>query len=294
VSAAGTGHEPERVWATDARTGLEVLAVVECYTLLATQSLGRLAVTTNAGLPIIFPVGYVVDGRDIVFRSAGGTKLAAAQSRPVAFEVDAADTTSHTGWSVVVAGRAEPVVQQSEVERLDALRIPRWTRTGQPRWLRLHPDAISGRRIPKRRVDPMGIGAPVVAGLPAGPVVAMGPEATLAEVGAAMVRHGVSVVLVGDVAVVERDLTRALARGLPGATAAREHCGRRPVTVGPTASVVDAALAMVHAEAHHLVIAELGQPVALITLADTLAALLRAGEIPAWVSGLGLALRAPD
>src|SRR4029079_5688093 len=103
------GSALSRIAPPDPRTGLEILSVAECYTLLATQSLGRLAVTSDAGLPLIFPVGYVVDGRDIVVRSASGAKLSAARHRPVAFEVDAADTTTRSGWSVVVGGHADAI-----------------------------------------------------------------------------------------------------------------------------------------------------------------------------------------
>ena len=294
TNPVSAGHEHERIMATDTRTGLEVLPVVECYTLLATQSLGRLAVTTSAGLPMIFPVGYLLDGQGIVFRSADGAKLAGARGRPVAFEVDAADTTTRSGWSVVVAGHAEEIRAAPEIARLEAMHVPRWTSGGPIRWLRLHPEAVSGRRIPPRAdASTGGLRPPAVASLPTGPVVALAPEATLADVGAAMVTHDVSVVLVGDVTVTERDITRALVHGQPATATALEHSARRPLTLTPTATLVDAARAMVDAAAHHLVIVELGRPVALITLADTLAALLQAGEVPAWVSGLRLALHVP-
>lgn len=294
MSPAAGGPAQDRVLATDARTGLEVLPVAECYTLLATQTVGRLAVATSAGLPLVFPVGYVVDGRAIVFRSATGTKLAAADARPVAFEVDAVDATTHSGWSVVVAGRAQEIRAGVEIARLEALQLPRWTSGGAPRWMRLQPAAVSGRRIPLRMHQGTGdVGAPGVASLPAGPVVALPADATLAEVAAAMVESEVSVVILGEVAVTERDLTRALAQGQPPTAVAIEHSARRPLTLAPSATLVDAALAMVSAEAHHLVIVELGRPVAFITLADTLAALLRAGELPAWVSGLRMALHVP-
>jgi CBS domain-containing protein len=212
---------------------------------------------------------------------------------PVAFEVDVVDATTRTGWSVVAAGRAEPITLEADIARLDARRIPRWTSGGEPVWMRLHPEAVSGRRLAPRPEHPAPEGAPMVSSLPNVEVVALGPDAALGDVAAAMAHHGVSVVLVGDVTVTERDLTRAFARGVPATTAAREHAGRRPVTLGPSASAVDAALAMVRAEAHHLVVVEMGRPVALVTLSDTLAALLRPNELPAWLGGLRLALHVP-
>jgi len=190
-------------------------------------------------------------------------------------------------------GRATAIEHPSEIAGLEARNVPRWTGGDQPRWMRLHPQAISGRRLPTRPGPSADLAAPVVASLPAGPLVTMPPEASLADVGAAMVRHGVSVVLVGDVAVTQGDLTRAVATGLPTDVAAREHSGRPALALGRDASVVDAALAMVRAEAHHLVVIDTGRPVAMVTLADTLAALLRTGELPAWLGGLRLALHVP-
>jgi len=59
--------------ATDARTGLDR---DECLELLAADGVGRLAVV-QASTPAVFPVNYVLDGEDIIFRSDPGTKLAA-------------------------------------------------------------------------------------------------------------------------------------------------------------------------------------------------------------------------
>jgi signal-transduction protein with cAMP-binding, CBS, and nucleotidyltransferase domain len=108
-----------------------------------------------------------------------------------------------------------------------------------------------------------------------------------------MVRHRVSVVLVGDAAVTERDLVRALARGLPPDDAASEHAGHPAVALGPSASVVDAALAMVGAGAHHLVVIDVDRPIAMVTLADALTVLVHTGELPAWLGALQLALHVP-
>ena len=293
MATPGEGRPEARLWAVDPRTGTEILPIAECWTLLATQSLGRLAVNTDAGHPAIFPVGYVIDGHDIVFRTAVGTKLAGALRGPVAFEVDAAEPSTRSGWSVVVGGRATAIEHPDEVAHLEARGVGRWTVGAPQHWMRLHPEAISGRRIPERAGGRGDAAARAVNCLPAGPVVALGPEATLADVARAMVEHGVSVVLVGDVALTERDVTRARANGQPPEALAVEHSTRRPLMLAPTASLVDAARAMVDAEAHHLVIVETGRPVALITLADTLAALLRAGEVPPWVAGLRLALHVP-
>jgi uncharacterized protein len=83
---------------------LEVLAEEECWRLLGAHHLGRLALVGAKG-PAIVPVNYVLDRETPVFRTDPGSKLdAAVEAAPVAFEVDAADEATRTGWSVVVRG----------------------------------------------------------------------------------------------------------------------------------------------------------------------------------------------
>ena len=59
---------------TDHLPVLDVLDRRECLHLLATQSVGRLAVATPEG-PLVVPVNFVLDGESIVFRSDRGSKL---------------------------------------------------------------------------------------------------------------------------------------------------------------------------------------------------------------------------
>src|SRR4029079_12772638 len=89
--------------ATEAHLAIEEIPYDECLELLATQQVGRLAVTTPAG-PGIFPVNYALGGDRVVFRTDAGTKLDAASLQRVAFEIDEFDAAHGTGWSVVVEG----------------------------------------------------------------------------------------------------------------------------------------------------------------------------------------------
>ena len=45
----------------------------ECLRLLAARPIGRLAVITAEGLPMIVPVNYVLDGETVLFRTDVGT-----------------------------------------------------------------------------------------------------------------------------------------------------------------------------------------------------------------------------
>ena len=117
----------------------------ECLRLLASETLGRVGISVGA-LPVIFPVNYsMVDG-DIVFRTGDGLKLKAALDHTiVAFEVDRADPELRHGWSVLVVGLAEEVLDEDE--RLARI-VPRpWVGGDRPYLIRIRPDLVSGRSI---------------------------------------------------------------------------------------------------------------------------------------------------
>ena len=135
------------------REGLEILGTDECLRLMARAKVGRIAFV-DAGEPMVLPVNHALDGHDVVFRSASGSKLDAAWgARPVAFEVDAFDELGRVGWSVLVRGTADIVTDPRECERLDTLELRPWA-DAVPRseWIRIRPTEISGRRIRPRMI----------------------------------------------------------------------------------------------------------------------------------------------
>ena len=127
---------------------LESLTESECVDLLATHHLGRLAVVVE-DQPLIFPVNYALGDRIVAIRTADGTKLAAARSAHVAFEIDGCDPNAGHGWSVIVQGVAyditEAVDRQSELAR--RMRVEPLAPGSHDRWLGIHPVAITGRRF---------------------------------------------------------------------------------------------------------------------------------------------------
>lgn len=122
------------------------LSASECWTLIRSVPVGRLAVSVD-GQPDIFPVNHVVDHGTIVLRTAPGTKQSAANRHLVAFEVDGYDVQRAEAWSVVVKGPARSVERLHEV--VDALQLPLfpWQDGPKPCFLRIEPDTITGRRI---------------------------------------------------------------------------------------------------------------------------------------------------
>jgi nitroimidazol reductase NimA-like FMN-containing flavoprotein (pyridoxamine 5'-phosphate oxidase superfamily) len=130
----------------------------ECFRLLSRQHLGRVAVVDDQG-PVVFPVNFILDRHTVVFRTDEGTKLdAAARRGEVAFEVDGADATAHTGWSVLIRGEAAEVTDPAELARLRMLPLSPWAPGAKSRYVRILPAKLTGRRIslPGAPADPGG------------------------------------------------------------------------------------------------------------------------------------------
>jgi nitroimidazol reductase NimA-like FMN-containing flavoprotein (pyridoxamine 5'-phosphate oxidase superfamily) len=94
--------------------------------LLAGRHLGRLAIPDWDG-PMIFPVNDVFDQDLVIFRTDPGSKLdVATEGESVAFEVDATDEATRTGWSVVVRGTLAEIIDPADLARLRALPLYPW------------------------------------------------------------------------------------------------------------------------------------------------------------------------
>lgn len=136
------------------QTELQDLSREACLNLLLEhglqQGLGRLAVNPGQGAPIIRPVTYRFDrpSQSVVFRTAGGSKFhALLGSVHAAFEIDAVDESSRTGWSVIIRGLAEEVTHPTEITRLQRLGLEPWAPGEKPHWMRIRAWTVSGRRI---------------------------------------------------------------------------------------------------------------------------------------------------
>lgn len=124
------------------------LSTDRCWELLAQKTVGRLAVSiTNH--PDIFPVNYRASEGKIVIRTAAGQKLAAAVlGTAIAFEVDALDETTRTGWSIVVKGTAEEPKRLEDYLSDEDLDIEPWAQGDKSRYIEIIPSHVTGREIP--------------------------------------------------------------------------------------------------------------------------------------------------
>ena len=78
----------------------------QCWQLLATASVGRLALSVRA-LPVILPVQYYLDGRSLLV-CLGHHQIPerSLNQTIIAFAADAIDPATRSGWSVHVQGRS--------------------------------------------------------------------------------------------------------------------------------------------------------------------------------------------
>jgi hypothetical protein len=84
----------------------DVLSERECWELLATVSVGRLALSVRA-LPVILPVQYYLNGHRLaVCLGHHALPERALDDTIIAFAADSIDRVTRSGWSVQVQGRS--------------------------------------------------------------------------------------------------------------------------------------------------------------------------------------------
>ena len=115
----------------------------ECWEMLQTARLGRLAFRIVDEVHLT-PVNFVVDDRSLLFRTAEGTKLLAAElGSQVAFEVD--DIGDGIARSVVVRGTAERL-PEDQADWADLFDLSPWI-LAPPKYdvVEIHPEVVTGR-----------------------------------------------------------------------------------------------------------------------------------------------------
>jgi hypothetical protein len=134
---------------------MEELVPSECWALLRTTAVGRLAMHCGDDDVDIFPVNFVVDHGSVVFRTAAGTKLAhALTERPVTFEADDSDLATGVAWSVVAKGPSAVIQVRRDVIDAFDLELQPWHAGRKPAFVRLVPEQITGRRF---TIDPTAL-----------------------------------------------------------------------------------------------------------------------------------------
>lgn len=127
--------------------GMEVLSHEDCVSRLSLDSVGRVAFLSDGEIQV-FPVNYRFHDGAIVFRTAAGTKLSAAEfHKTVSFEIDGWNVEQQSGWSVVAKGLAKEVIDEETIADLETLGLRPWAGPGKNHWVRIRPEEITGRKI---------------------------------------------------------------------------------------------------------------------------------------------------
>lgn len=124
----------------------------KCLQLVSEHHFGRVAVrsTGSDNPPVIRPVNYAYerDTNSVAFRCAEGSKFyALAHSTQACFEIDDADESRRSGWSVIICGMTESVVAPMELRRLEKLALDSWAATREAHWIRIRARTVSGRQV---------------------------------------------------------------------------------------------------------------------------------------------------
>jgi nitroimidazol reductase NimA-like FMN-containing flavoprotein (pyridoxamine 5'-phosphate oxidase superfamily) len=134
---------------------LDEISVAECWRLLATQPVGRVAVIVGH-YPLVFPVNFAVADKSILYRTGSGTKLHSVHRSNVTFEVDEIDLVHRSGWSVMVKGVAQELNfarNRPEISKAELGAAP-WAPGERDHFIRIIADQITGRRIRPGELPP--------------------------------------------------------------------------------------------------------------------------------------------
>ena len=150
LTSGQEGSAPCRATRSARPTGAELVELDRgaCLRLLATSAIGRV-IFTDGALPAAQPVTYLLAGEEIIFRTANGSKLAAAtRNTIVAFEVDEIDSVNRSGWSVLGVGHAYEVTDPQRLADLADSTVHSWV----PGRL-LHTIAVPLQRLTGRQLS---------------------------------------------------------------------------------------------------------------------------------------------
>jgi hypothetical protein len=140
---------------SDRHRQLDDIGEVECFDLLQTQDLGRLAIVRD-GRPEIFPVNYAISDRIIAIRTRLGVKLTYASLAHVAFEVENIDPDTREGWVVEVRGFAEDITDAANPwaeSARDSVGHP-WVMGPHEHYISITHSQVSGRRLRRPSTAP--------------------------------------------------------------------------------------------------------------------------------------------
>lgn len=161
TETAGHVH-PSGEWAQNGQSlgsenrDSQTLSSGQCRDLLEAHHIGRIAWQAADG-PQIIPVTYVWYAGSVVFRTSPyGILSELIRPTDAALEIDELDLSRHSGWSVLVQGRAQAVAEPADLVALWASdQLAPWAPGVRNVFIQLDPRQITGRLLGRRaEADP--------------------------------------------------------------------------------------------------------------------------------------------
>jgi nitroimidazol reductase NimA-like FMN-containing flavoprotein (pyridoxamine 5'-phosphate oxidase superfamily) len=121
----------------------------ECWSLLDTTTVGRLAFSGADGI-VILPMNFIVFESAVFFRTSVDSPLASLGEGcdDVAFEADHHDDLLQRGWSVLVRGSTAAAGADEAASALaSSSRLGPWAPGDRPLVIKLSPRHIDGRAV---------------------------------------------------------------------------------------------------------------------------------------------------
>lgn len=122
---------------------LRPLPAARAMSLLASCSFGRLVLSERA-LPAIRLVDHVVAGDVLIIRTSLEAPIRPEAGIVVAYQADDIDRQTRAGWSVVVVGLAELIVDADEILRHEQV-LASWSSGDIDQLVRIRPHLITGQ-----------------------------------------------------------------------------------------------------------------------------------------------------
>jgi hypothetical protein len=126
---------------------LSALDLESCQELIRPGGVGRVVFSAPRG-PVALPVNFRVLDDEIIFRTAPLPELTSSlPSEQVSFEVDHIDEALAEGWSVLISGRGQVIVDPGKLQRAQAAGVTPWAGGERDVYVRIVPREVTGRRI---------------------------------------------------------------------------------------------------------------------------------------------------
>ena len=133
---------------------LRELSEAECWAHLTAHTVGRLAYVDQDG-PLIVSLNYLAQDGRIWLRTAAYNQVSLhLPGQLAAFQVDHSDEHVHTGWSVVVRGRAERPDETGTAPRGGWPVATPWADGARSMTFCLTPSEVTGRALRQADVSP--------------------------------------------------------------------------------------------------------------------------------------------